>query len=319
MTQRTYLGVEIPIPYQLNIALIAIAGSAAAGLLWAASHADGVAVMLAAAIAFSYVNNTLFSLLHEATHGTLHPHRRANDLLGVLCAAFFPTGFTVQRIAHLGHHRRNRTDLELFDYVLPGENRWRKAYIIGCLLAGSYWALMPGAVIALFLDPHLPRRRGFRRLGRYFYGFIPFVEDLARAPAHRVRAEMAITLAWQLGMFVLLDLSWQGWLVCYWAFGLNWSSLQYADHAWSVRDIRNGAWNLRVNPVVQWLFLNYHHHLAHHQHPCVPWLHLPKFVDFSAPRRSFMGQYLSLWGGPRLAPEPAPAAPPPEFMAQIAD
>jgi hypothetical protein len=94
--------------------------------------------------------------------------------------------------------------------------------------------------------------------------------------------------------------------VCYAAFALNWCSLQYTDHAWTKRDIVNGASNLRVNRVVQWIFLNYHHHLAHHQHPEVPWIHLPKFVDFEAPRPSFLRTYLSLWLGPRPTDEPEP-------------
>ena len=49
-----------------------------------------------------------------------------------------------------------------------------------------------------------------------------------------------------------------------------------------------------------------HHHLAHHQHPRVPWIHLPRFVDFRAERPSFLRTYLSLWKGPRPATEPSP-------------
>ena len=67
-------------------------------------------------------------------------------------------------------------------------------------------------------------------------------------------------------------------------------------------DVRDGAWNLRVNRVVQYIFLNYHHHRAHHQHPDVPWIHLGKFVDFTAPRPSFASIYLSMWKGPRPLP-----------------
>ncbi len=45
-----------------------------------------------------------------------------------------------------------------------------------------------------------------------------------------------------------------------------------ADHAFSPRDVVNGAWNLRVLPWTRALALNYHHHKAHHhgdddQHP----------------------------------------------------
>ena len=99
-----------------------------------------------------------------------------------------------------------------------------------------------------------------------------------------------------------LDLNLLGWGLCYAAFALNWSSLQYADHAWSGRDVHDGAWNLRVSRVVQALFLNYHHHKAHHQHPTVPWLHLPRYVDMTEERPSFLAIYLRMWRGPRPWP-----------------
>ena len=84
---------------------------------------------------------------------------------------------------------------------------------------------------------------------------------------------------------------------------MNWSSLQYADHAWSELDVREGAWNLRVNKLVQWLFLNYHHHKAHHQHPEVSWLNLSEHVDFTEQRPSFLKIWLSMWRGPRPLPK----------------
>lgn len=80
-------------------------------------------------------------------------------------------------------------------------------------------------------------------------------------------------------------------------FGFTWSALQYADHAYSVRDIRNGAWNLKVHPITKAFFLNYHDHLAHHQHPNVPWIHLPKFVDPNVEKPAFLAIYLKMWKG----------------------
>src|SRR5207253_2466235 len=107
------------------------------------------------------------------------------------------------------------------------------------------------------------------------------------APKTRIRLELLLSIGVQTILFIALDLRWSGWLACYAAFALNWSSLQYADHAFSALDVRNGAWNLRVNPITRLLFLNYHHHLAHHQNPHVPWLHLGRFVDSGAERPRF--------------------------------
>jgi fatty acid desaturase len=121
-------------------------------------------------------------------------------------------------------------------------------------------------------------------------------------PSGVLRLEILLSLVVQAALFLALDLSWGGWLLCYAAFAVNWSSLQYADHAWSELDVLDGAWDLRVNPVVRFLFLNYHHHRAHHRNPGVPWIHLPRYVDFSQPRPSFLGVWLSMWRGPRPFP-----------------
>lgn len=299
---------EMPIPWRLNLAIAALALTVGLAALWFASHAGHWSVIAVAAIVFSYSNNTVFSLLHESVHGVFHPDRRINDGAGTLFAAMFPTGFTIQKVSHLGHHRRNRTDLELFDYYLPHQSRWLKTYWLYCLLTGFYWAIIPVAGLIYFLMPWAFATRFFQTGPSRWWGFEPMVRDIAEHGRLRVWAETAFSLCFQVAAWLILDLNWIGWLVCYWAFGLNWSALQYVDHAWSVRDVREGAWNLRVNPLVRMIFLNYHLHLEHHRRPGAPWLYLPRFLDPAEPRPSFWPIYLSLWGGARPAPPgPGPA------------
>lgn len=299
----------LPIPGTLNIALALGAYAGAAGLLWFASHAQSIWELVAAAIAFSYLNNTIFSLLHESVHGIFHRRGAVNDAFGMIGAAFFPTGFLFQRVCHFGHHRRNRTDHELFDYYTPNKSRFQTWFHLYCLLTGWFWLSAPlGCAIYLAAGPWFAGPLFKERIAR-FYGMEPMVADLARAPAWRMRGEIVFTIAFQAGLIVLLDLSLTGWLACYGAFALNWCSLQYTDHAYTRRDIREGASNLRVNRIVQWIFLNYHHHLAHHRHPTVPWIHLPRLVDFSRPRPSFLRTYARLWLGPRHTDEPPPGPP----------
>ena len=221
----------------------------------------------AAAFVFSFANNTIFSLLHECVHGTFHRNRRVNEGAGVLFAAFFPTAFTIQRVSHFGHHRRNRTDQELYDYYLPHQSRWLKTYWIYCLLTGFYWAIIPVAGLVYLLCPFAFRSRAFQNGPAKWWGFQEFVRDIAAEPIARVWPQALFTFAFQIALWHALDLDWVGWLACYWAFGLNWSSLQYTDHAWSPRDVHEGAWNLRFWPITQAIFLNYNLHLVHHRHP----------------------------------------------------
>ncbi|HKR66821.1 MAG TPA: fatty acid desaturase [Thermoanaerobaculia bacterium] len=293
----------LAIPGRLNVALALIAVAVAGALLRFVAHADALALRLVGALAFSYVNNTIFSLLHEAVHGVFHGDERWNAMFGRWLAAFFPTSFTLQRFFHLGHHRRNRTEAERFDYIAPGESALLKRVQWYGILTGLYWLLPPLSCLAYLVAPRAFATRFVREeeWSRQS-GAEAMVEGLERVPRGVARAEIAFAIAWQCALFVVLDLNWQAWALCYGAFAINWSSLQYADHAWSPLDRVEGAWNLRVNRVVQWLFLNYHHHKAHHANPKVSWIHLPRFVDFAERRPSFLRVYLQMWRGPRPLP-----------------
>ena len=301
MTRTERSSFPIPVSTNLWIAVVAIAASMAC--LWYASHADHWWQIAVAAFIFSFTNNTIFSLHHEAVHKMFNPHRRINDGAGIVLAAFFPTIFSIQRISHLGHHRRNRTDEELYDCYLPGQSWLLKSYWIYCLLTGFYWAIIPVAGLIYILCPWAFRARWFQDGPARWWGFRPFVVDIAAAPIWRIWLEGLFSLVWQVCLFLVLDLSFVGWLACYWAFGVNWSSVQYSDHAGSPRDVIEGAWNLRFTPVSQLLFLNYNLHLVHHRDPRTPWIHLPAKVLKSDPNPSFWPIYLRLFLGARPAPD----------------
>lgn len=298
----------LPIPASLNMTIAAGAIAVAIGCLWLAAHAPHWLMIVLAAFVFSFAANTIFSLLHECVHGNFSPRPRVNEAAGVLFAAFFPTAFTIQRISHFGHHRRNRTDLELYDYYLPHQSRWLKTYWIYCLLTGFYWAIIPVAGFVYLVCPFAFRSRAFQSGPAKWWGFGEFVRDIAAQPVARVWPEALFTFALQAALWWSLELNAIAWLACYWAFGVNWSSLQYTDHAWSPRDVHEGAWNLRFWPVTQAIFLNYNLHLVHHRQPEIPWLHLPRFVGSQDPNPSFWSIYWPLWLGARPAPpEQAPS------------
>lgn len=295
-----------PIPGITNVCLLAGTSLVAAWLLAFASHARNWWQVGLAALAFSYVNNTIFSLLHESVHRMFHANRAVNEWGGRVAAAFFPTALTFQRIFHLRHHRNNRTEVEQFDYLRPTDNRVLKYAQWYAILTGLYWAASPIGMLVFLVWPGAFRSKWFRAKDSALAqqtAADAMLEGFDNAPSGRIRMEIVFTLMVQTMLVWFTHATWQGWLVCYAAFGVNWSSLQYADHAWSQLDVREGAWNLRVNTLVQWLFLNYHHHKAHHQHPEVPWLYLGEHVDFSEDRPSFARIWLSMWRGPRPLPK----------------
>lgn len=295
----------LPIPARLNLVVLAVAATISVASLVYASHANRWWGVVLAALVFSFSNNTLFALLHEAVHGVLHPSPRVNRWLGRVLAAFFPTGYAVQRAFHLTHHRNNRSRYEQFDYLHEGDVRWLKVAQWYAILTGLYWGITVIGVALYAMLPQVLRLRLLRATGSRVSAQTssgPYLDALDDLPPLPTRLELLGSLLFQAVLFLTLDLSWTGWLACYAAFAIHWSSLQYADHAFSPLDPIHGAWNLRVNRLTRAIFLNYHYHLAHHQHPQVSWVHLGRLVDHTKEQPRFLAVWWSMWRGPRPFP-----------------
>lgn len=286
-----------PIPVARNLLLLAVASLANLLALGIAAHAPWWGVCLAALL-FALANNTLFSLLHESVHGHFAANAAGNRLAGRYAALWFPTGFSVQRAFHLLHHRHNRSPAEQFDILHPHDIRWLKYAQWYAIFTGLYWPISVIGVIAYALTPSTVRRlllRAFGRQGSAQTSAEHYVGILDSLPVS-ARLEIIAALLFQFALISLLDLSFARWLACYAAFGFLWSSLQYTDHAFSPLDRDHGAWNLRVPAWLRHIFLNYHLHLAHHQHPDIPWLYLPRYAS---PGPRFIDVWRACWRGPR--------------------
>lgn len=293
------------VPGRLNLMLFVASFSAIAGCLWVASHAPWPLALLAALV-FALINNTNYALMHEAVHRHFHPTLWVNETAGRILAGAFPTAFALQRVFHLTHHANNRSPAERFDYFAPEENRVIKVLQWYSILTGLYWLALPAFAVVYFLMAdligwrHLLSRRGdwFARQT----SAREFLDALERVPVWQARADIAIAVGVQLAMILALDLSLFGWAICYAAFAFAWSSLQYTDHAFSPLDAEEGAWNLKVSPVMRKIFLNYHFHLAHHRDPSLPWTDLPGAVRAGDPNPGFWAIYVRMWRGPQPLP-----------------
>lgn len=311
--KNAYLGKDISTPNYLNLAIAAVSISALCALLWTASHIEGLWVKALCFLLFGLVGNTVFALLHEAVHSGFNDNPRVNYLFGNILAAFFPTSFSFQRNCHLNHHRQNRTDFEMFEAYHDRDSKFLKTLMLYIILTGVYWLSPPVGALWLMISPNTLLKSGWSGKNNYQRGRMGgagMLRNLSQLPKEtvvRMRWESLFSLTLQISLFVFLDLSLAGWIVCYAGFAVQWSGLQYADHAYSPRDIRNGAWNLRVSKFTLFFYLNYHHHLAHHQHPHVPWKHLAKFVDFNAHRPTFWEIYARMWKGLVKIKEEAPS------------
>lgn len=304
MSNRLFKGKDITPSDNLNILLCFLTMGASMGLMYLTSHTDNTIVFILGCLAFGFVNNTIFALMHEATHSILHTKRSVNNTLGKMLAAFFPSSFSVQKVCHLGHHRRNRTDVEFFEAYTEGDSKFHKTLSLYGILTGVYWTYAPLAGIVLMLSPKTlfnSAINGKKNKGMAHYGGEGMLSGFAHKTEKDIngyRLEYLATFLFQIALFIVLDLSFFSWLACYWSFAVMWGSIQYADHAYTERDVRHGAWNLKSPEPIKKIFLNYHYHLVHHKYPHIPWIHLPNFVEPGDKEVSHWKIYKKMWKGP---------------------
>lgn len=296
-------GASVEPPGRLNIGIAFVVLAVQLGALTLAGRAESWVGVLVPGGVFAFGILPLYSLLHEAEHRVFHRDSRINDGFGVLLGAFFPGSFTFLRACHLGHHRRNRSDAEVFDYLCPGDSVWGKRAYFYALYLGMFWLAVPLATVLLLVLP----RAMHSQLIQDAPTAAAMVNGINPRFLRRIRLEclgivlLHSGLAWAVGPGV--------WAVLYGLAGLSWSSQQYITHAGSPLDVVNGAHNLRVNALYAGLLLNFNWHLAHHQHPRVPWLYLPRFDDPTRVRPSYLWSFIRFWRGPvPLPPGAGPAA-----------
>jgi fatty acid desaturase len=289
------------IPVRLNLAIMAAQIAAIALCCYAAAHVHHAWSLAVLALAFGVLMNSVYSIIHEAEHAMLFPNRVRNDLAGAFMALFFPAPFHLIRQGHLGHHFRNRSDDEAFDLYFEGDHRLWRALVLYGILTGCYWIVVVlGNVVFLFFP--------FAADKRYWNFDRPshaFMESLNPSYRRLIQFECLAVI----GLHTLIIWSFHipllNYAVMYFGFGLTWSAMQYVHHYGTERHVTRGARDLRLWEPVDRLWLNHNWHLAHHQHPTVPWIHLPKLGDpaSTGKRGSLLWSYLKMWRGPRKTTE----------------
>jgi fatty acid desaturase len=304
---RNWLGygpppADMPIPDRINLAVVVTVVTTATGLLWAGSHVETWYSVIGVGVVFSYVLLTDYALLHESAHGNLQSSPWRNYVCGLVTGLLFPAPFTMIRTTHKGHHLRNRTDFEMFDLYYPSDSRAIKFIQWYGVLCGLFWPFVPIAAVLFALCPGVLRTWVFREYRPYRY----LLGDIRNREVRAIRGELVLTIAFFAALFWLLELRWQNTLALYACFALNWSTRQYVGHAYSKRDVIEGAWNLRHNRLMSCILLHGELDLNHHRRPDVPWYYLPCLSPATEPRRSYVAQYWRQWLGPRPVTEPAP-------------
>lgn len=293
-----------PVPVVTNLAAVVICSVLYFILLYAASQAASLAGLLACGVLFAVNMIPIYSLIHEAEHNMLLPRARWNDLLGRWLCALFVVSFTFFKHCHLRHHRKNRTDIEMWDLYVPPQRRWQRSANLYLMMSGLGYLSLWLSVLLFAVAPSLVYCGFFQRHTE----IAGFLEGSNRGRKLAViRAESWLALLLQGAIIWGLQLRLSSWLMLFVIHGFVWSSQNYVNHAFSRRDIVNGAHNLGMPLWLRPVYLNFNLHLAHHQNPRIPWSHLPHFTPVGSVRIGFFRNYLRLWAGPRLTLEQNPS------------
>lgn len=292
-----------PVPVFANLVAVVICSALYFILLYAASQAASLAGVLACGLLFAVNMIPIYSLIHEAEHNMLLPPARWNDLLGRWLCTLFVVSFTFFKHCHLRHHRKNRTDIEMWDLYGQSQVRWKRSANLYLMMSGLGYLSLWLSVLLFAVAPSLVYC-GFFQRHTEIAGFLEGSNRGRKLAA--IRAESWLALLFQVAMIWGLHLRLSSWLILFVIHGFVWSSQNYVNHAFSRRDIVNGAHNLSMPLWLRPVYLNFNLHLAHHQNPRIPWFHLPHFTPAGSARIGFFRNYLRLWAGPRLTLEQNP-------------
>ena len=291
---------DFPLPSRLNLAIAAFQILVLLGLLAAAGFVTSGLALVGLAIAYALAMNSAYAMLHEAEHGLLHTNRRLNDTTGAILALFFPAPFHLLRQGHIGHHLRNRSDDEAFDFYFEGESRlWKTLQLYGILTGFFYLAVVLSSLPAL-LNPRLLKARwtDFDRPTR------ALLDSLNPRYFRLIRIEALAIFLLHISWMLLWNVPAWKYLTLLGSFGVLWSALQYVHHFGTERDVLKGARNLRTWKWLDALWLNHNWHRNHHSRPTVPWVNLPQITaDDDGERGRLLAAYIRMWRGPELTDE----------------
>ncbi len=305
--KRTFDDKLTPIPGMVNAAICAAQVAAIFGACYLASRVNAWWQLALLASGFGVLMQSVYSTVHEAEHAMLFADRRLNEAAGVVLALFFPAPFHLIRQGHIGHHLRNRSDDEAFDLYFKGDNLvWRWFAWLG-ILTGLYYLLVVFSNVIAAFCPFILDRRHFRIEGRVKVdrASAAFLESFNTSYLRYIWAEGVAAIALHVGIVWGMEIPIWNYLAIYAVHGFIWSAMQYVHHFGTERHVTRGARNLFIFRPLDALWLHHNWHRAHHEHPTVPWLYLPRLAreDGKTDRGFLPWYYLKMWAGPTRTDE----------------
>ena len=294
---------KYPIPVRLNAILTLTVFFWSIAILITASKLP-LLYSFPIGIGYSFLLLTSYALLHEATHLNLHADPKWNRVYGVLAGLLFPTSFSMVKITHIKHHCCNRTDHEMFDCYYENQFKYIQILRWYLVLLGGFWFMVPVGPILLSLYPNVINLKLVKEIKSSNIMF----EDMKPKDVRHIREETILGILFWCFLFFVVGLHWEQTLVLYLCFAFNWSTRQYITHAFTKRDVVEGAHNLKASLLFEKILLNGNWDYEHHLKPALPWIYLKEegLQNKVIKPIDYFWQYLRLWTGPRLNTDTPP-------------
>src|SRR3990167_10033681 len=228
-----------------------------------------------------FMNNTFWSLIHEGIHSKLSENIKTNDFLSRLLSIGFGSPFRALQLAHLLHHKYNRTPLERNEIYDPSTLSAARAKI------AFYFRLFFGVYIQELFIPFitlLPRKTIKNILDKKFP--VDSYNRIAVETFLKKERNLSETRFDLLCIFTLFFLS-------FYCYGHYWpllvlllivravfiSFLDYSYHYGTKTDDVSFSLNLALPKFLSKSILHFNYHGTHHRHPLTPWHALPRVFE----------------------------------------
>ena len=244
------------------------------------------------------LNNSMWSIMHEAIHGNLFKGRM-NLWAGRVLSCLFGSSFQFLSAGHLSHHALNRSEAEQLEIIPEGMPKWKARLVYYFFMCGGLYVaevLVPLAFIGPMksLKKKLPEKTMIRMV---------FERATRKHLATALESIAAVTFLTCSAL--LYGANWPLFVGILFARAFLISSLEYIYHYGNVLGDVNAGYNLYLPRWVSACLFHFNYHHVHHEAPKVPWYELPK----EAGRRNakfdsgYFQAALRAWKGPMTSEE----------------
>lgn len=228
-------------------------------------------------IYFCLMMQGVFSLMHECYHDLGHSNKTVNTIMALLGSTIFGTSSTLFKVNHIGHHYRNRTRHEIFEFIYPDESKIIKTLKQYFMVLGGVWILGFLGLIILPFTPYKTSKIFGLNDGNNTYS--ESFKKFSKKDWFIMKLELVFSILFLGGFTYFMNWDWKTLLICYGVLAFTWSSLQYVYHMRTPLDVIEGTYNLRLPTPIRWLFLNFNYNLTHHRDLNLPWQNLYKLSN----------------------------------------